>query len=329
MRRREFFGLVSGAVVGWPLVARAQQGERVRRVGVLFNGLQSDPELLARSAALQTVLKDLGWTIGSNVQIDYRFAFADEDISAKAKELIALSPDVLVANAPPSVMAMLRSSRTIPIVFAAVTDPVGLGIVQSLARPGGNATGFLSAEFSFGAKWLELLKEIAPGVRRVAVLTDPGNRGAAPQFATVQAVGRSLGVDEVIPLSLHDRGEIERGIKDFARSANGGLIALRISEAITQADLIVKLAAEHRLPAVYPLHLFVASGGLASYGPDIVDQYRQAAGYVDRILKGAKPADLPVQTPTKYELAINLKTAKTLGVTLPPALLARADKIIE
>jgi putative ABC transport system substrate-binding protein len=311
------------------LLARAQQGERVRRVGVLFNGLESDPELAARFSTLRTVLKDLGWTTGSNVEFDYRFAVADEDIGTKAKELIALSPDVLVANAPPSVMAMLRSSRTIPIVFAAVTDPVGLGIVQSLARPGGNATGFLSAEFSFGAKWLELLKEIAPGVRRVGVLTDPNNRGSAPQFATIQAVGRSLGVDEVIPLSLHDRGETERGISDLARSANGGLIALRISEAITRVELIVKLAAEHRLPAVYPLNLFVASGGLASYGPDIVDQYRQAAGYVDRILKGAKPADLPVQTPTKYELAINLKTAKALGLTLPPSLLARADKVIE
>jgi len=246
----------------------------------------------------------------------------------KAKELVELAPDVVLAHAPDSVMALLKVTRTVPIVFAAVSDPVGLGIVQNLTRPGGNATGFLSSEFGFGAKWLELLKEIAPSVRKVVVLTDQDNRAAAPQFAAIQTAAPLFGV-ELSPLGSSDNDLIERGISDFARSGNGGLIALRISQVIIRRELIIKLAALHRLPAAYPLRIFAADGGLISYGPDVVDQFRRAASYVDRILKGEKPADLPVQAPTKYDLVINLKTAKALGLDVPPTLLARADEVIE
>jgi putative ABC transport system substrate-binding protein len=329
MRRREFIAVLGASAVVGSRGAWGQRGERMRRVGVLFSGVENDPELVARYAALRIGLQGFGWTAGANVQFDYRIGIDEDELRAKARELIGLAPDVVVVMSPTGVQAMLRTTRTIPVVFAAVTDPVGLGIVQSLARPGGNATGFLSAEFSFGAKWLELLKEIAPGIRRVGGLTDSSNRGAAPQFATIRTVASTLGVDEVIPLGLHDGAEIEQGVGIFARGASGGLIALRISEAIAHRDLIIRLAAEHRLPAVYPLRIFVARGGLISYGPDVVYQFHQAASYVDRILKGEKPAELPVQAPTKYELVINLKTAKALGLDLPPALLARADEVIE
>ena len=256
------------------------------------------------------------------------FGVDNEELREKAKELVGLAPDVVWAIATPSVMALRRVTRTVPIVFVAVTDPVGLGIVQNLARPGGSATGFLSAEFGFGAKLLELLKEIAPGVRRVIILTDLDNPSAAPQFAAIQTVAPSIGV-ELKLLGTNDSGLIERGISDFARAGNVGVIALRVQEVITHRKLIIKLAAQHRLPAIYPLHIFAAEGGLISYGPDVVDASRQAASYVDRILKGEKPADLPVQAPTKYELVVNLKTAKTLGLTIPPAVLARADSVIE
>jgi len=282
---------------------------------------------VARVAAFRKGLQELGWG-PSNLQFDIRYGLDNDELREKAKELVGLAPDVVLASAPPSVMALLKASRTVPIVFAGVTDPVGLGIVQDLARPGGNATGFLTAEFGFGAKLLELLKEIAPGIRRVVILTNPDNPSAAPQFAAIQTAASSVGV-ELKLLGTNDNGLVERGISDFARAGNAGLIALRIQEVITQRKLIIKLAAQHRLPAVYPLHIFAADGGLISYGPDAVDGFRQAASYVDRILKGEKPANLPVQAPTKYDLVVNLKTAKALGLTIPPSVLARADEVIE
>jgi ABC-type uncharacterized transport system substrate-binding protein len=328
MRRRDFIKAAASLPALWPLASRAQQGQQKRRVGALMIGLETDSEWVSRLAALRKALQDLGWTPGANLQMDVRFGADNDDLRKMAQELIGLSPDVVFASTPPGVIAVRKASRTVPIVFAAVTDPVGMGLVQSLAHPGGNATGFLSAEFGFSAKWLELLKEIAPGVRKVGVLTDQNNPGAAPQFAAIQTVAPSLGV-ELNLLGTADDGATQRGIGDFARSGNGGLIALRLAEVITHRELIIKMAALHRLPAVYPLHAFAADGGLVSYGPDVVDQFRQAASYVDRILKGEKPADLPVQAPTKYELVINLKTAKAMGLAVPQALLARADEVIE
>jgi putative ABC transport system substrate-binding protein len=324
--RREFITLLGGAAAAWPFAARAQQGEPVRRIGVLMTAPETEAELAARLAAFRKGLQDLGWAPGANLRVDVRFGVDDDDLRKKAKELVELAPDVVLAHAPDSVMALLKVTRTVPIVFAAVSDPVGLGIVQNLTRPGGNATGFLSSEFGFGAKWLELLKEIAPSVRKVVVLTDRDNRAAAPQFAAIQTAAPLFGV-ELSPLGSSDN--IERGISDFARSGNGGLIALRISQVIIRRELIIKLAALHRLPAAYPLRIFAADGGLISYGPDVVDQFRRAASYVDRILKGEKPADLPVQAPGKFELVINLKTARALGLEVPPSLLARADEVIE
>jgi ABC-type uncharacterized transport system substrate-binding protein len=323
--RREFITLLGAAA--WPLAARAQQPAMpVRRIGVLMTAPETEAELAARLAAFRKGLQDLGWAPGANLRVDVRFGVDDDDLRKKAKELVELAPDVVLAHAPDSVMALLKVTRTVPIVFAAVSDPVGLGIVQNLTRPGGNATGFLSSEFGFGAKWLELLKEIAPSVRKVVVLTDRDNRAAAPQFAAIQTAAPLFGV-ELSPLGSSDN--IERGISDFARSGNGGLIALRISQVIIRRELIIKLAALHRLPAAYPLRIFAADGGLISYGPDVVDQFRRAASYVDRILKGEKPADLPVQAPGKFELVINLKTARALGLEVPPSLLARADEVIE
>jgi ABC-type uncharacterized transport system substrate-binding protein len=323
--RRDFIALLGGAAA-WPLAARAQQGEPVRRIGVLMTAPETEAELAARLAAFRKGLQDLGWAPGANLRVDVRFGVDDDDLRKKAKELVELAPDVVLAHAPDSVMALLKVTRTVPIVFAAVSDPVGLGIVQNLTRPGGNATGFLSSEFGFGAKWLELLKEIAPSVRKVVVLTDRDNRAAAPQFAAIQTAAPLFGV-ELSPLGSSDN--IERGISDFARSGNGGLIALRISQVIIRRELIIKLAALHRLPAAYPLRIFAADGGLISYGPDVVDQFRRAASYVDRILKGEKPADLPVQAPGKFELVINLKTARALGLDIPATVLARADEVIE
>ena len=328
MQRREFITLLGGAAAGWPLAARAQQPERMRRIGMLVNGPETDAEVAARIAAFRKALQDFGWVPGTNLRVDIRFGVDNEELREKAKELVGLAPEVVWAVSTPSVMALRRVTRTVPIVFVAVTDPVGLGIVQNLARPGGSATGFLSAEFGFGAKLLELLKEVAPSVRKVIVLTDLDNPSAPPQFAAIQTVAPSVGV-ELKLLGTNDSGLIERGISDFTRAGNGGVIALRLQEVITHRKLIIKLAAQHRLPAIYPLHVFAADGGLISYGPDVVDASRQAASYVDRILKGEKPADLPVQAPTKYELVVNLKTAKTLGLTIPPAVLARADKVIE
>ena len=309
-------------------MARAQQSEKVRRVGMLVNGVDTDPEITARVAALRKTLGNLGWILGANLQLDARYGEHDDELREKAKELVGLAPAVIIAMTPPGVQALQKVTRTIPIVFGAVTDPVGLGIVQSLARPGGNATGFLSAEFGFGAKLLELIKEIAPGIRKVIIFGNSENRSGAPQFAAIQTAAHSVGV-ELTLVSVNENIAFENRVRDIARSGNGGLIALRVAAVITRRASIINLAARYQLPAVYPLRIFPADGGLISYGPDAVDQFRQAAYYVDRILKGEKPADLPVQAPTKYELVINLKTAKVLGLDLPPTLLARADEVIE
>ena len=328
MRRREFITLLGGAVASWPLVARSQQTDRVRRIGVLSSLARDDQDNNVRIAAFQQGLQQLGWTDGHNVRIDYRFVAGNSENYPKyAAELIALAPDVILAPGP-SLAPMLQATRTVPVVFVFAVDPVGSGLIESLSRPGGNATGFLLFEYDLSAKWLELLKEIAPSVTRAAVLRDPTAISGIGQFAVIQSVARSLGV-EVNPLNLRDAGEIERAVTAFARSNNGGLIVAASALASVQRNLIIELAAAHKLPAVYFDRLFVASGGLISYGADLADQYRRAAGYVDRILKGEKPAELPVQAPTKYELVINLKTAKALGISLPPPLLARADEVIE
>jgi ABC-type uncharacterized transport system substrate-binding protein len=326
VNRREFITLLGGAAA-WPLAAGAQHASAMRRIGVLVNLASDDPESQARIGAFLQGLQEYGWAIGRNVRIEYRWAADPASVPGLAAELVALAPDVILANANPSVWALQRTTRTLPIVFVAATEPVGSGLVESMARPGGNATGFASAEFGTSAKWLELLKEIAPGVTRAAVLQDPPTGGAS-QFAAIQAVAASLGV-ALRSVAVSDVGEIERLVAEFARASNGGLIVTRGAPTITHRNLIVKLAAQHRLPAVYPLRLFVTAGGLISYGPDVVDQYRRAAGYVDRVLKGEKPADLPVQAPTKYELVINLKTVKALGLDIPATVLARADEVIE
>jgi putative tryptophan/tyrosine transport system substrate-binding protein len=327
MKRREFITLLGGAAATWPLAAQAQQRERMRRIGVL-SGVAADDTNKLRLAAFQQQLQQLGWTSGHNVHIDYRFAAGiPENYRKYAAELLALAPDVILATGG-SLAYMLQATRTVPIVFAFAADPVGSGFVESLSRPGGNATGFLLFEYDLSAKWLELLKEIAPGVARAAVLRDPTAIAGIGQFAVIQSVARSVGV-EVSPLNLRDADEIERAVTTFARSGNGGLIVTASALASVQRNLIVELAARHRLPAVYFERLFVASGGLISYGADLVEQYQRAAGYVDRILKGERPADLPVQAPTKYELVINLKTAKALGLTVPLPLVGRADEVIE
>ena len=330
MQRRNFIRLLGGAAVAWPLAARAQQSDRVRRIGVLVAATADDGDYQARIAAFQQGLQQLGWNDGRNVQIDTRWATTKpDDIRRHAAELAALAPDVLVAGTGTATVApLLQATRTVPIVFAVVIDPVGAGFVDSLARPGGNATGFTVFEYGMSGKWLELLKQIAPAVTRAAVLRDPTIASGIGQFAAVQAVAPSLGVD-LSAVDVRDAGEIERAVMAFARSSNDGLIVTASALATRHRDLIIALAARLRLPAVYPYRFFVTIGGLISYGPDFVDQYRQAAGYVDRILKGEKPADLPVQAATKYELAINLKTAKALGLTVPPAVLARAGEVIE
>jgi putative ABC transport system substrate-binding protein len=328
MRRREFITLLGGATT-WPLAARAQQGDRIRRVGVLTGTRADDPVSNPRRAAFEQSLQQLGWTQGRNVRIDYRFAAGDAATSRKqAEELVALAPDVIVCTGSFSTGQLLRVTRTVPVVFAIVPDPVGSGFVDSLSQPGGNATGFMQFEYGLSGKWLELLKEIAPNLTRAIILWDPAITAGIGQFAIIQSVATSAGVD-VRPINLHDAGEIERAITAFARSKNGGLIVTASALSVVRRDLIIALAARHKLPAVYFERFFVAAGGLISYGASFIDQYRRAAVYVDRILKGEKPADMPVQAPTKYELAINLKTAKALGLTIPPALLARADEVVE
>ena len=328
MKRREFIALLGGAAA-WPLAARAQQSERMRHIGVLLPQAADNAEYQTRVEAFQQALGQLGWTIGRNVRIDTRWATTNADrIRTSAAELVALAPDVILAFGESAMPALRQATRTVPTVFVQVADPVGAGFVDSLARPGGNVTGFMVFEFSLSGKWLELLKQIAPAVTRVAVLRDSAIGSGTSQFAVIQAVAPSLGV-EAIPVNVYDASEIERSVGAFARSSNGGLIVT--AGGLTQAhrDLISALAARHRLPAVYPYRYFVAAGGLISYGPDVIDQYRRAAGYVDRILKGEKPADLPVQAPTKYETVINLKTAKALGLAVPASVLARADEVIE
>jgi putative ABC transport system substrate-binding protein len=327
LKRREFISLVGGAAA-WPLAARAQQGERMRRIGVLLNAAADDPEMQARVGAFLQALALLGWTIGRNVRIDTRWATDAAEIRRHAAELAGLAPDVILANAASTVGPLLQATRSVPIVFVTVADPVGAGFVDSLARPGGNATGFMSFEVSVGGKWLELLKQVAPGVTRAAVLRDPTQGGGNSVFASIQAVAPSLRV-EVSPLNMRDAREIERAVAAFARAPNGGLIVPQGGLALFHRDLIITLAARHKLPAVHYERFFVAAGGLISYGPSFVDQFRQAAGYVDRILKGEKPADLPVQAPTKYEMVLNLKTAKAIGLTIPPGVLATADEVLE
>jgi putative tryptophan/tyrosine transport system substrate-binding protein len=328
MKRREFIAVFGGAAA-WPIAARAQQPDRMRRIGVLSGPAADDQDSKVRFAAFEQQLQQLGWTNGRNVRIDYRFVAANlENYRKYAAELLALAPDVILAPGG-SLAHMLQATHTVPIVFTNTSDPVGSGFVDSLSRPGGNATGFVLLEYELSAKWLELLKEIAPSVTRAAVLRDPNAVTGIGQFAVIQSVARSVGV-EVSPLNLRDdAGETERAVTTFARLSNGGLIVAATALATVQRNTIVELAARHRLPAIYFERLFVDSGGLISYGPDLVDGFRRAAGYVDRILKGEKPADLPVQAPTKYELVINLKTAKALGLEVPHSLLARADEVIE
>jgi len=326
-RRELLVALGGSAAAGWSLAARAQQGERVRRVGVLMNLAADDPEGQTRIVAFVQGLQQSGWTDGRNIRIDTRWAAGDADrFHRYAEELLALAPDVILASATPSVQALQQATRTVPIVFANVGDPVGMGFVESLARPGGNTTGFTPLEFGFGAKWLELLKEIAPRLTRVAVLRDL-TIGPA-QLSAIQAVAPSFGV-ELSPVGVRDAGEIERTIAAFAQSSNAGMIVTASTSAVIHRHLIAMLAARHRLPAVYSFRYFATTGGLLSYGPDPIDMYRRAASYVDRILKGEKPADLPVQTPTKYQLVVNLKTAKALGLDIPTSILARADEVIE
>jgi putative tryptophan/tyrosine transport system substrate-binding protein len=328
MRRRNFIALLGSAAAAWPIAARAQQPERVRRIGVLAPWAADDQNSNVRLAAFRQRLQQLGWTDSRDVQIDYRFAAGDlENFRKYAAELVALAPDVIVAPGT-SLPHMLQATRTVPIVFPIAADPVGSGLVESLSRPGGNATGFLLFEYDLSAKWLELLKEIVPGVTRAAVLRDPTAISGIGQFAVIQSVARSVSV-EVSPLNLRDAGETERAVTAFARSSNGGLIVAGSALATVQRNLIIELAARHSLPAVYFERDFVDSGGLISYGANQVDGYRRAAAYVDRILKGEKPGDLPVQAPTKYELVINLKTAKALGLDMPASVLARADEVIE
>jgi ABC-type uncharacterized transport system substrate-binding protein len=329
MKRRAFISLLGGAAAAWPLAARAQQSDRMRRIGVLNGQAANDPDAQANIAAFLQGLQQLGWTDGRNVRIDHRWAAGNPaDIRKYAAELVALAPDVILATGASPLGPLLQATRTVPIVFAIVPDPVGAGFVDSLSRPGGNTTGFMQAEYNLSGKWLELLKQIAPGVTRAAVLRDPAITAGIGQFAIIQSVAPAVGV-EVSPVNVRDAAEIERAVTAFARTPNSGLILTASALSVVHRDLIVTLAARHKLPAVYYRRLFVIGGGLISYGADFLDQFRRAAGYVDRILKGEKPADLPVQAPTKYELVINLKTAKTLGLEIPSSVLALADEVID
>jgi ABC-type uncharacterized transport system substrate-binding protein len=329
MRRREFISLLGGAAVAWPLAVYAQQGERVRQIGVLTTNAADDVDAQARHAAFLQGLQHLGWTEGRNVRVDARWAAGSTaDTRRYARELAALAPDVILATGSSAVAPLLEATTTVSIVFVIVPDPVGAGFVDSLSRPGGNATGFMQFEYSLSAKWPELLKQIMPHATRAAVLRDAAITAGIGQFAVIQSVAPSLGV-EVSPINVRDAREIERAVAAFARSANGGLIVTAGPLTALHRELIMTLAARYKLPTVYPNRDYPAGGGLISYGPDLVDQFRRAASYVDRILKGEKPADLPVQAPTKYDLVINLKTAKALGIDVPPTLLARADEVIE
>jgi ABC-type uncharacterized transport system substrate-binding protein len=326
MRRREFIALLAGAAAAWPLVASAQQ-ERMRRIGVLHNFAADDPLGQARNGVFLQGLQQAGWTIGRNVQIETRWAAGDADrLRTYAAELVALAPDVILGTGNAGAAPLLQVTRTVPIVFVIVPDPVGAGFVDSLARPGGNATGFTSFEYGLSAKWLELLKEVAPSVTRAGVLRDPALASGPAQFAAIQSMAPSLGM-EVSPVNVREPAEIERAIAAFAR--NSGLIVTGSALVAVHRHRIIALAARHKLPAIYPERAYIHDGGLISYGPDFLEHYRRAAAYVDRILKGEKPADLPVQAPTKYETVLNLKTAKALGLDIPATVLARADEVIE
>jgi putative tryptophan/tyrosine transport system substrate-binding protein len=328
MKRREFITLLGGAAA-WPLAARSQQPEQLRLIGVLMNRAADDADGRARLASFQQAMKDLGWSEGRNIRIDIRWGENDVNRTGKyAAELVALAPDIVLATGTVSVAAMQHVTRTLPVVFAGVADPVGAGLVDTLARPGGNVTGFMNFEYNLSGKWLETLKQIAPRMTHAAVLRNPAIPAGIGQFSAIQAVAPSVGV-EVSPIGVQDTGEIERALAAFARSADSGLIVTASALASVHVDRIVALAGRLKLPAVYPYSYIVTRGALVSYGPDLIDQFRHAAGYVDRILKGEKPANLPVQAPTNYELVINLKTAKALGLDIPPMLLARADKVIE
>jgi putative tryptophan/tyrosine transport system substrate-binding protein len=328
VRRRDFIALAGGLTTTWPLAARAQQDNRVRHIGVFMNLPEGDPDATRWIAALLKSLDEFGWTEGRNIRLDFRWGVDAEHVRKNAEELVALNPDVIVAASAPAVLALQQATRKVPIIFVAVTDPVALGLVESLARPGGNVTGFSPAELGLGAKWLQVLKEMAPALTQVGVLHSPTNSGSVSQFAIVQAAAPSLGL-ELSVIDTADKATIEPAVAAFARSPNGGLLALRIGENISLRDSLIALAAQYRLPAIYPLRTFATAGGLASYGPDVAEEYRQAGGYVDRVLRGEKPADLPVQVASKYQLVINLKTAKSLNLALPQTLQATADEVLE
>jgi putative ABC transport system substrate-binding protein len=329
MRRREFITLLGGAAAGWPLAARAQQGERMRRIGVLSNIAEDDPQMKARFGAFRQGLEKLGWSEGRNVRIDTRFGAADaEQMQARAKELLALQPDVILANSAAVIRVLQQVNRTIPTVFVAVSDPIGAGLIASLARPGGNFTGLQNYEASITGKWLAMLKEIEPRLTRAGLVGDSQSTDFGYFLRASEAVAPSLVID-IVPLGVENAADIERAIDSFARVANGGLVVPPGSTTILHRNLIIALAARHRLPAVYAFRFFVANGGLMSYATDLAEQYRQAATYVDRILRGEKPADLPVQAPTKFETVVNLKTAAALGLTVPPGILVGADEAID
>jgi len=328
MKRRQFIAGL-GSAAAWPLVARAQQRQPMRRVGILMHLAAEDPESVRSIVAFGQGLEQLGWSEGRNVRMDIRWAAGNADRYRKyAAELVALAPDVVLGVGGTITAALQQASQTVPIVFVLVTDPVGFGLVASMARPSGNATGFTVFDYGFTAKWVELLKEIAPRVTRAAIMRDPAIATGIGQFAAMQSVAPSLGI-ELTALIVRDGSEIERAVTDFAHRPNGGLIVPALTQTSVHRDLIISLAARHRLPAVYPYSYLVSAGGLISYGPDVTDQFRRAANYVDRILRGEKPSDLPVQQPTKFELVINLKTAKALGLTIPETLLATADEVIQ
>ena len=328
MRRREFLGVLGGAAATWPFPARAQQGERVRRIGVIMNLPPDDPEAQLCITTFQQELKELGWSVGRNAQIDFRWGPSSiQQYFKQAEELVALAPDVILGAGGPVGLAVQRANPNVPVVLAQSIDPVGTGVVASLARPGGNITDFTQFEYSLSGKWLEVLREIAPGVKRVGVLREPVASGIG-QWAVIQAGAEPIGM-ELVPIAIRNASEIERSIIAFERGGHGGLIVSLHPSTTMYRQVIIANASRHRLPAVYPARYFVSAGGLISFGADLTDQYRRAAGYVDRILRGEKPANLPVQRPTKYELVINLKTAKALGLTVPPTLLARADEVIE
>jgi putative ABC transport system substrate-binding protein len=328
VRRRDFIALAGGLTAAWPLAARAQQDNRVRHIGVFMSLPEGDRDGAHWIAALLKSLDEFGWTEGRNIRLEFRWGVDAAHVQKNAEELVALNPEVIVAASPPAVLALKQITRTVPIVFVTVTDPVALGLVESLARPGGNATGFSTAELGLSAKWLQVLKEMAPAVTRVAVFHNPVNLGSIPQFSAIEAAAPSLGVALSI-IDVRNKAAIEQAVAAFANAPNGGLLTLRISENVELRDSLVALAAKYRLPAIYPLRVFATGGGLVSYGADPAEEYRDAAGYVDRILRGEKPANLPVQVSSKFQLVINLKTAKSLGLALPQTLLATADEVLE